>query len=83
MTKWTDFVKEYAKEKGITYKNALSDPNCSSTYKQTKQTSDPKVANFIAQSFTNAITPTIKKSQPEITLDIVKIKNPYKKKKEP
>ena len=33
MTKWTDFVKDYAKAKGLTYGCALSDPECSKTYK--------------------------------------------------
>ena len=26
MTAWTNYVKQYAKDKGITYKNALKDP---------------------------------------------------------
>ncbi len=33
MTAWTNYVKQYAKDKGITYKNALNDPACASSYK--------------------------------------------------
>jgi hypothetical protein len=37
MTAWTNYVKQYAKGKGITYKNALKDPACaSSSYKSGK-----------------------------------------------
>jgi hypothetical protein len=85
MSKWTDFVKKYAKDKGITYKSAMSDPNCSIAYKQipqqTQSTPNPQVANFIAKTFTNAIS----KKEPAITeMEIVRgVKNPYKKKKEP
>jgi len=33
MTAWTDFVKDFAKKKSITYGCALSDPDCSKEYK--------------------------------------------------
>ena len=36
MTAWTNYVKQYAKDKGITYKNALKDPACASSYKSGK-----------------------------------------------
>jgi len=67
MTKWTDFIKEYAKQKGLSYGCALSDPNCSASYRQSKGLS-PKEKKAV--------------KQPEIVLETTKIKNPYKKKKE-
>ena len=33
MTAWTNYVKQYAKDKSITYKNALQDPACASSYR--------------------------------------------------
>ena len=33
MSAWTDFVKKYASEKGITYKNALKDKACGEAYR--------------------------------------------------
>jgi uncharacterized protein YktA (UPF0223 family) len=33
---WTNHVKAYAKDKGITYKSALQDPQCSASYKANK-----------------------------------------------
>ena len=43
MTAWTNYVKQYAKDKGITYKNALKDPACASSYKSLE-----KLENYIA-----------------------------------
>ena len=37
MTAWTNYVKQYAKDKGITYKNALQDPACASSYKSGRE----------------------------------------------
>lgn len=34
MTAWINHVKEFAKNKGISYSCALSDPNCSASYKK-------------------------------------------------
>ena len=40
MTAWTNYVKQYAKDKGIiTYKNALQDHACASSYKSSKDKS--------------------------------------------
>ena len=36
MTAWTNYVKQYAKNKGITYKNALKDSTYASSYKSGK-----------------------------------------------
>jgi hypothetical protein len=33
---WTNHVKAFAKDKGITYKSALQDPQCSASYKANK-----------------------------------------------
>ncbi len=41
MTAWTNYVKQYAKDKGITYKNALKDPACASSYKSGKDKPAP------------------------------------------
>jgi hypothetical protein len=46
---WTNHVKAYAKEKGITYKSALKDPQCSASYKANKvktqeESKQPQVA---------------------------------------
>ena len=32
MTAWTEHVKSYASSKGISYREALKDPNCKATY---------------------------------------------------
>ena len=37
MTAWTNYVKQYAKDKGITYKNALQDPACASSYRSGRE----------------------------------------------
>jgi hypothetical protein len=68
MTKWTDFIKEFAKEKGISFGCAMSDPNCSASYRK-KQGIAPKEKKAIPQ--------------PELEMEVIRIKNPYKKKKEP
>ena len=31
---WINHVKNYAQAKGISYKDALKDPNCKATYKK-------------------------------------------------
>ncbi len=36
MSKWTDFVKDYASKKGITYRQALKDKECAETYHSSK-----------------------------------------------
>jgi hypothetical protein len=36
MTKWIEFVKEFAKKKGMSYKNALKDPECKKEYHEVK-----------------------------------------------
>lgn len=36
MTAWTDHTKAYATKKGISYKEALKDPQCKLTYHNTK-----------------------------------------------
>ena len=36
MSNWINHVKEYATSKGISYKEALKDPNCKSSYHSTK-----------------------------------------------
>lgn len=60
MTKWTDFVKSYAKDNNMTYGCALSDSNCSSAYKKSKL--NPKVMASIAGAMTMAIK---KKAEPK------------------
>jgi hypothetical protein len=32
MSKWTDHIKQFAKDKGISYKEAMSSPECKSSY---------------------------------------------------
>ena len=36
MTKWIEFVKEFASKKGMSYKNALKDPECKKEYHSSK-----------------------------------------------
>ena len=36
MSNWINHVKEYATSKGISYKEALKDPNCKSSYHSSK-----------------------------------------------
>ena len=37
-SKWIDHIKSYAKQHGLSYGCALSDPNCSKTYKEKNNT---------------------------------------------
>lgn len=37
MSKWIDFVKEFASKKGISYKNALKDAECKKSYSESKE----------------------------------------------
>jgi len=36
MSKWIDFVKEFASKKGMSYRNALKDPECKKDYHASK-----------------------------------------------
>lgn len=45
MSKWTDFVKQYAQKNNLSYGCALSDPNCSAEYKGSN-TAKPKSAEI-------------------------------------
>jgi len=36
MTKWTEFVREFAKKNGLSYPCALSTPACSQAYRESK-----------------------------------------------
>lgn len=47
MSKWIDFIREYARQKGITYSCALSDPNCSIAYQAQKLT-DIRQKDYLA-----------------------------------
>ena len=37
MSKWIEFVKEFASKKGISYKNALKDAECKKSYSESKE----------------------------------------------
>ena len=42
MSKWIEFVKEFASKKGMSYKNALKDPECKKSYSESKTASRPE-----------------------------------------
>jgi hypothetical protein len=45
MSKWTDHIKQFAKDKGISYREAMSSPECKSSYggKGKEPNVEPKV----------------------------------------
>ena len=44
MTAWINHVKEFAKSKGVSYRSALKDPQCSASYKNKKNSPKTEVA---------------------------------------
>lgn len=60
MSKWTDFVKEFAAKNNLTYKQAMSDPRCSALYKEAKEKAPAK-----AKELYEKYAPIVKAYDPE------------------
>jgi hypothetical protein len=46
MTRWTDFIKEWAKNNGTTYKEAMSNPEASKEYNRMYKTQSPETTEY-------------------------------------
>jgi len=77
-TKWTEHVKDFSKQKGITYGEAMKNEECKKIYQSTKK--DPKPVKISK----NPKVPKIPKEEVKIEEEIVetpKAKKPSKKNK--
>jgi len=83
MTRWTDFVKSFAKENNITYGCALSDPDCSAGYKAKYGVKKPlgkkkETESMMAEDINRVIAPPRK--TPERKEKISSLKSSIKQK---
>jgi hypothetical protein len=91
MTKWTEHIKDFSKQKGITYSEAMKNEECKKIYQSSKkdikieeivETTKPKIPKPVKIS-KNSKVPKVLKEEVKIeeVVETPKAKKPSKKNK--